>query len=71
MTLRHEVQCGKNTGHGDRGDLLAKGGVRGNVGLRRALGWDEPIYTATKDDLIASGSIMPGRGRGGSVTLPS
>jgi DNA repair exonuclease SbcCD ATPase subunit len=47
--------------------LRGEGGKAGNLTLRQALGWDEATYEAVKDDLIASGQLTPGRGRGGSV----
>ena len=50
--------------------LRKRGGTSGNVSLREALGWDNAIYNAVKDNLIADGGIIPGRGRGGSVALP-
>jgi hypothetical protein len=57
-----------------RAQLLARlrelGGRAGNQSLRAALGWDEATYTAVKDDLVSSGQITPGKGRGGSVALP-
>ena len=49
--------------------LTDLGGSSGNKALRDALGWDEPTYNAVKDDLVASGKIATGRGRGGSVTI--
>ena len=42
----------------------------GNVSLRSQLGWDEATYERIKDQLIASGRLKKGRGRGGSVSLP-
>ena len=47
--------------------LDAAGGSGGNHALRLQLNWDEPTYNAVKSDLIAAGTIIPGRGRGGSV----
>lgn len=49
--------------------LKTEGGKAGNLTLRQALGWDEATYDAVKDDLLASGHLTPGRGRGGSVSL--
>ena len=46
------------------------GGRAGNISLREALGWDDATYAAVKDALIATGKLTPGRGRGGSVSLP-
>ena len=51
--------------------LKQLGGSSGNQMLREALGWDEATYTAVKDHLVERGAIMPGRGRGGSVRLPT
>jgi hypothetical protein len=51
------------------GALRALGGSAGNMSLRSSLGWDEGTYNAVKDSLVAAGTIVPGRGRGGSVTL--
>lgn len=57
-----------------RDRLLSKlrelGFKSGNQSLREALGWEESTYAAVKDDLIASGRLIPGKGRGGSVSLP-
>ena len=50
--------------------LRELGGKAGNVALRKALGWDEASYKASKDNLIADGSIIAGKGRGGSIALP-
>jgi len=49
--------------------LKNEGGHCGNQSLRDALGWDEAIYASVKSDLVASGKITLGRGRGGSVVL--
>ena len=53
--------------------LLAKltelGGSAGNGRLREALQWDEATYGSVKDELVAQRLLVPGRGRGGSVTL--
>ena len=45
------------------------GGSAGNGRLREALQWMEATYNAVKDDLLAEGAIVLGRGRGGSVAL--
>jgi hypothetical protein len=49
--------------------LSADGGTRGNQALRQELGWDELTYSRVKEDLVASGKVVPGKGRGGSVSL--
>ena len=49
--------------------LSALGGSKGNQTLRQELGWDDPTYRAVKGKLIASGKLIPGPGRGGSVSL--
>ena len=49
--------------------LTELGGSAGNGSLREALQWAETTYTAVKDELITEGIIIPGRGRGGSVSL--
>lgn len=51
------------------GALEALGGSAGNGRLRELLGWDEASYEAVKAQLLASGQLVPGRGRGGSVSL--
>jgi type I restriction enzyme M protein len=51
------------------GALEALGGSAGNGRLRELLGWDEASYDAVKAQLLASGQLVPGRGRGGSVSL--
>jgi type I restriction enzyme M protein len=53
------------------GALAALGGSAGNGRLRELLGWDEASYDAIKAQLVASGQLIPGRGRGGSVSLAS
>ncbi len=57
-----------------RDQLLARlsdlGGSAGNLTLRESLGWDETTYAGVKADLVAAGRLVPGRGRGGSVSLP-
>ena len=45
------------------------GGRAGNLTLRQNLGWDEATYNAVKEEMIASGALLPGRGRGGAVAL--
>ena len=49
--------------------LRLEGGPKGNLSLRQSLGWDAATYDSVKNDLVASGHLIPGRGRGGSVTL--
>jgi type I restriction enzyme M protein len=49
--------------------LTELGGSAGNGRLREALQWIEATYNAVKDDLLAEGAIVLGRGRGGSVAL--
>jgi len=49
--------------------LSELGGSAGNGRLREALQWVEATYNSVKDDLLAEGSILLGRGRGGSVSL--
>lgn len=49
--------------------LTELGGSAGNGKLREALEWDEAVYNAVRDELIAEGAVAPGRGRGGSVSL--
>lgn len=51
--------------------LAAMGGSAGNKALRDALGWDEATYGRVKERLLAAGHLLAGRGRGGSVALPS
>ena len=51
--------------------LAALGGSKGNQTLRQELGWDDPTYSAVRRNLIASGKLVPGRGRGGSISLPN
>lgn len=48
--------------------LDAVGGSVGNHFLRLQLDWDETTYNAVKRNLIDIGTVIPGRGRGGSVT---
>ncbi|WP_420101232.1 type I restriction-modification system subunit M [Bosea sp. (in: a-proteobacteria)] len=49
--------------------LTELGGSAGNGRLREALRWDEAVYNAVKDELVAEGVVTLGRGRGGSVSL--
>ena len=49
--------------------LANLGGSAGNGRLRETLRWDEATYITVQSALIACGAIVPGRGRGGSVTL--
>jgi hypothetical protein len=51
------------------GCLRDMGGKAGNLALRQNLGWDETTYNAVKEEMIASGALLPGRGRGGAVAL--
>lgn len=44
-------------------------GSAGNGRLREALQWTEATYGTVKDELVAEGIVIPGRGRGGSVSL--
>jgi len=53
------------------GALEALGGQAGNGKLRELLGWDEAVYEAVKAELVGKGSVVPGRGRGGSVAIAS
>src|SRR5271156_4377374 len=49
--------------------LKELGGSAGNPRLRDVLGWKETTYSRVRDALVEEGAIMPGRGRGGSVSL--
>ena len=49
--------------------LTALGGSAGNGKLRDALGWDEATYDTVKQALIDDRAIVPGRGRGGSISI--
>jgi type I restriction enzyme M protein len=49
--------------------LRKTNGKAGNGSLRDALNWDETTYNAVKDDLVSSGRLLSGKGRGGSVSL--
>ena len=53
------------------GALNALGGSAGNGRLRELLEWDEATYQQVKTTLLASRTIVTGRGRGGSVALAS
>jgi type I restriction enzyme M protein len=44
-------------------------GSAGNQRMRSELGWRESTYIRVKDHLLVEGRILPGRGRGGSVSL--
>jgi type I restriction enzyme M protein len=51
-------------------EVLAElNGSAGNGRLRETLLWDVETYAAVRDELIAEGVIVTGRGRGGSVSL--
>jgi type I restriction enzyme M protein len=49
--------------------LAACGGSAGNGRLRDELGWQEDTYWSVHAALIEEGSVLAGRGRGGSVAL--
>lgn len=49
--------------------LNAHGGRCGNIVLRRELGWGEELYDGVKGELLASGKIVLGQGRGGTVSI--
>jgi type I restriction enzyme M protein len=49
--------------------LTELGGSAGNGKLRDTLGWADATYDAVKGELVADGVVIPGRGRGGSVSL--
>jgi len=49
--------------------LRERGGSSGNMGLREALGWSQEQYDGVKKTLLASGMIVLGQGRGGTVRL--
>jgi len=51
------------------GALQALGGSAGNGKLRDLLGWEETEYEEVKTALLAAGTVVTGRGRGGSVSL--
>lgn len=50
--------------------LQRLGGSAGNGRLREALGWTDVVYDQVKGELLDSGAVRTGRGRGGSVALP-
>lgn len=58
-----------------REQLLSKlqelDGKAGNMALREALNWSDVQYDFVKNDLLSRGAIQSGRGRGGSVFLPT
>ena len=49
------------------------GGSAGNGRLREALGWPEDRYWAAQTTMLDAGALISGRGRGrgGSVSLPT
>ncbi len=49
--------------------LADLGGSSGNIRLRETLNWAETAYDEVRDELLAAGLIIKGRGRGGSVAL--
>lgn len=49
--------------------LTELNGSAGNGRLREALQWDEAVYNAVKNELVAEGVVSLGRGRGGAVSL--
>lgn len=49
--------------------LTKLNGSAGNGRLREALQWDEVVYNAVKNELVAEGVVSLGRGRGGAVSL--
>ena len=49
--------------------LAAVGGSSGNMRLHSTLGWEASTYEAVRDDLVASGHVKKGQGKGGSVRL--
>lgn len=49
--------------------LNEHGGSAGNQRLQAELGWADSTYQRVKQALIEDGHIVPGRGRGGSVSL--
>jgi len=51
--------------------LKRLGGSAGNGRLREALGWPEERYWAAQTTLLDAGALISGRGRGGSVSLPT
>ena len=51
--------------------LKRLGGSVGNGRLREALAWPEDRYWAAQTALLDAGALISGRGRGGSVSLPT
>ena len=51
--------------------LKRLGGSAGNGRLREALGRPEDRYWAAQTTLLDAGALISGRGRGGSVSLPT
>lgn len=51
--------------------LQKLGGAAGNGRLRDMLEWTDSTYATVKDELVADGVVIPGRGRGGSVSINS
>ncbi|MBN2337637.1 MAG: AAA family ATPase [Acidobacteria bacterium] len=51
--------------------LRGLGGKSGNQALCANLGWTGERYAAARTRLLGQGRILPGKGRGGSVTLPA
>jgi type I restriction enzyme M protein len=49
--------------------LEESGGSSGNGALCATLGWQQTTYDRVKQHLIEANKIVPGRGRGGSVSL--
>lgn len=50
--------------------LAQVGGKASNAALRERLGWGEDAYRTVKEDLVAAGQVLRGKGHGGSVILP-
>lgn len=51
--------------------LTDAGGSAGNGRLLAELGWQEDTYQSVRDSLLEDGTVVVGRGRGGSVKLAS
>ena len=51
--------------------LTEAGGSMGNGRLLAELGWQAATYQAVRDELLEDGTVVLGRGRGGSVKLAS
>ena len=47
--------------------LPESGSTRGNLAVRRQLGWEPDRYWAARDSLVDAGLVVRGRGQGGSV----